>query len=186
MTLAQRQSGKLSVNASRWLWLSALVIIADQATKLWVVNHFDLYDSQYVFEYLNLTRLHNTGAAFSFLAGASGWQRWFFIFLGIGVSVFIMAWLRSLPAKGQAWLSAGLALILGGALGNVIDRAVYGHVVDFLHFHKGDWYFPAFNVADSAITAGAICLIIDALISGFSEDSEARSPSSSDSDDESA
>ncbi len=164
---ASRQSGKLAVNASKWLWLSALVIVADQATKLWVVNSFALYDSRYVFEYLNLTRLHNTGAAFSFLAGASGWQRWFFIVLGIGVSVFIMAWLRTLPAKGQAWLAAGLALILGGALGNVIDRAVYGHVVDFLHFHKGDWYFPAFNVADSAITAGAICLIIDAVVTAF-------------------
>jgi len=167
MSMRQRQAGSFSISASRWLWLSAVVILADQATKLWVVANFDLYDSRYVFEYFNLTRLHNTGAAFSFLASASGWQRWFFIFLGIGVSVFIMAWLRTLPPKGQGWLSAGLALILGGALGNVIDRAVYGHVVDFLHFHYGDAFFPAFNVADSAITAGAICLIIDALIQAF-------------------
>ncbi|NNF51255.1 MAG: lipoprotein signal peptidase [Gammaproteobacteria bacterium] len=160
----QRQRGSFSISASRWLWLSAAVILVDQATKLWIVANFELFESRYVFEYFNLTRLHNTGAAFSFLAGASGWQRWFFIFLGIGVSIFIMAWLRTLPPKGQSWLSAGLALILGGALGNVIDRAVYGHVVDFLHFHYGDAYFPAFNAADSAITAGAICLIIDALL----------------------
>ena len=131
------------------------------------MNSFELYESRYVFELMNLTRLHNTGAAFSFLASASGWQRWFFVFLGLGVSVFIMAWLRGLPPRGQGWLAAGLALILGGALGNVIDRLVYGHVVDFLHFHYGDWYFPAFNAADSAITAGAICLIIDALIGAF-------------------
>ncbi len=164
MNSPRLQVGSFSISASRWLWLSACVILLDQATKLAIVNSFELYDSNYVFAYLNLTRLHNTGAAFSFLAGASGWQRWFFMFLGIGVSVFIMAWLRGLPPRGQGWLSAGLALILGGALGNVIDRAVYGHVVDFLHFHYGDWYFPAFNVADSAITAGAICLIIDALL----------------------
>ncbi len=184
MNWLQRQRGSFSVSASRWLWLSALVIMLDQASKLWVVANFDLYDSRYICEYFNLTRLHNTGAAFSFLAGASGWQRWFFIFLGIGVSVFIMAWLRTLPRKGQAWLSAGLALILGGALGNVIDRAVYGHVVDFLHFHYGDAYFPAFNVADSAITAGAICLIIDALINAFKGDNAAGSQSKqADSDD---
>ena len=173
MTSLQQQKGSFSVSASRWLWLSAFVILLDQASKFWVVANFDLYDSRYIFEYFNLTRLHNTGAAFSFLASASGWQRWFFIFLGIGVSVFIMAWLRTLPPKGQSWLSAGLALILGGALGNVIDRAVYGHVVDFLHFHYGDAYFPAFNVADSAITAGAICLIIDAIINAIKGDKAA-------------
>lgn len=158
------QSGSFSVSASRWLWLSAVVILADQITKIWIVNSFELYDSRFIFEYMNLTRLHNTGAAFSFLANASGWQRWVFVFLGLGVSVFIMAWLRGLPPRGQGWLAAGLALIMGGALGNVIDRLVYGHVVDFLHFHYDDRYFPAFNVADSAITAGAICLIIDALL----------------------
>lgn len=164
MTGYLTQVGSFSVSASRWLFLSAFVIVADQVTKLLVINRFELYESRFVFEYLNFTRLHNTGAAFSFLAGASGWQRWFFIFLGLGVSVFIMAWLRNLPRKGQAWLSAGLALILGGALGNVIDRIAHGHVIDFLHFHYGDWFFPAFNVADSAITAGAACLIIDALL----------------------
>ncbi len=161
------QSGSFSISASRWLWLSTFVILADQLSKIWIVNNFELYQSQFVIEYFNLTRLHNTGAAFSFLASASGWQRWFFVFLGLGVSVFIMAWLRGLPPKGQGWLAAGLALILGGALGNVIDRLVYGHVVDFLHFHYEDWFFPAFNVADSAITAGAICLIIDALLGGL-------------------
>lgn len=174
MSAKHLQRGSFSVSASRWLWLSALVIVADQASKIWIVATFELYDSRYVFEYFNLTRLHNTGAAFSFLANASGWQRWFFIFLGLGVSVFIMAWLRTLPRTGQRWLSAGLALILGGALGNVIDRIVYGHVVDFFHFHYGDAYFPAFNVADSAITAGAICLIIDAVITGIREKRDAR------------
>jgi signal peptidase II len=149
--------------ATVWLWLSLAVLAADQATKWLVTRQFELYESVEVNPYLDLTLLHNTGAAFSFLADAGGWQRWFFITLGIVVSVVILFWLRRLPSRGQSWLAIGLSLVMGGALGNVIDRVHYGYVIDFIHVHYEDAYFPAFNVADSAITVGAICLIIDAL-----------------------
>jgi signal peptidase II len=149
--------------ATAWLWLSLAVLAADQATKWLVTRQFELYESVEVNPYLDLTLLHNTGAAFSFLADAGGWQRWFFIALGIVVSVVILFWLRRLPSRGQSWLAIGLSLVMGGALGNVIDRVHYGYVIDFIHVHYEDAYFPAFNVADSAITVGAICLIIDAL-----------------------
>ena len=107
--------------------------------------------------------MHNVGAAFSFLATASGWQRWLFIGLAVGVSIAIVVWLWRLPRGTHRLLSAGLALVLGGALGNVIDRIRLGHVIDFIHFHWDRAYFPAFNVADSAITVGAACLLLDAL-----------------------
>ncbi len=146
-----------------WLWLSLAVLAADQATKWVVTREFERFESVAVNPYLDLTLLHNTGAAFSFLADAGGWQRWLFIGLGIVVSIVILFWLRQLPARGQAWLASGLSLVMGGALGNVIDRVHYGYVIDFIHVHWEDAYFPAFNVADSAITVGAACLIIDAL-----------------------
>ncbi len=149
--------------ASYWLWLSLVVILADQATKWLVTRHFELFESMEINPYLDLTLLHNTGAAFSFLADAGGWQRWLFVGLGIGVTLLILFWLRRLPARGQSWLAIGLALVAGGALGNVIDRVHYGYVIDFIHAHYEDAYFPAFNLADSAITVGAACLIIDAL-----------------------
>jgi len=119
-----------------------------------------------VWPILEITRLHNTGAAFSLLAGASGWQRWFFVGLATAVSLGIAAWLWRMPRSAPVWLPAGLALVMGGALGNVVDRLLHGHVVDFLHFHWEHWYFPAFNVADSAITVGAGLLILDALLEG--------------------
>lgn len=148
--------------ATRWLWLSVAIIVADQLTKWWVVQSFELFQRIELLSWLGLTRLHNTGAAFSFLAGAGGWQRWFFIGLGVVVSVGLLLWLRSLPRKGQGILSAGLSLILGGALGNVIDRVVHGYVVDFISVHyQKEWFFPAFNVADSAISVGAFFLILD-------------------------
>jgi signal peptidase II len=109
-------------------------------------------------------RLHNEGVAFSFFDGGPDWQRWAFIALNVGVSIGIVVWLRRLPATGQALLAAALALVLGGALGNAIDRALWGHVVDFIRVHYEDWYFPAFNVADSAITIGAALVILDNLI----------------------
>ena len=158
--------------ATAWLWLSLAVLAADQATKWLVTRQFELYESVEVNPYLDLTLLHNTGAAFSFLADAGGWQRWFFIALGIVVSVVILFWLRRLPSRGQSWLAIGLSLVMGGALGNVIDRVHYGYVIDFIHVHYEDAYFPAFNVADSAITVGAICLIIDALFFSGRADSE--------------
>ncbi len=148
-----------------WLWLSAIVVALDQLTKWYVVGRFQLYEILPVGPFLDLTRLHNEGAAFSLLHDAGGWQRWFFLALAVAIAVAIVAWLRSLPARGQYWLTIGLALILGGALGNAYDRSVDGYVVDYLHFHWGDAYFPAFNVADIGITTGAIMLIIDALLS---------------------
>jgi signal peptidase II len=148
----------------RWLPLSALIIAIDQASKVWVERRFELYESIPLLPVFDLTYLRNTGAAFSFLAGAGGWQRWFFTLLALGVSVGIIVWLRGVHARAQAWLAAGLALILGGALGNVIDRLRHGYVIDFVHVHWQEHYFPAFNVADAAITVGAACVIIDALL----------------------
>lgn len=148
----------------RWLPLSAFIIAIDQASKVWVERSFELYESIPLLPVFDLTYLRNTGAAFSFLAGAGGWQRWFFTLLAVGVSVGIIVWLRGVHARAQAWLAAGLALILGGALGNVIDRMRLGYVIDFVHLHWQGHYFPAFNVADASITVGAACVIIDALL----------------------
>jgi signal peptidase II len=149
-----------------WVWLSVIVVALDQFTKWYVVGSFELYEIRPVGPFLDLTRLHNEGAAFGILANAGGWQRWFFLVLAGAIGVAIVLWLRSLPARGQYWLAIGLALILGGAIGNAWDRFFDGYVVDYLHFHWGDAYFPAFNVADIAITGGAIMLIIDALLDG--------------------
>jgi signal peptidase II len=151
-------------NGWRWLPLSAGVIVVDQLTKLEIVKHFELYERLEVLPVLDITRLHNTGAAFSMLAGASGWQRWFFALLALGVGVAIIAWLGRLKARSQALLACSLSLILAGALGNLIDRLRLGHVIDFIHAHWGDAYFAAFNVADSSITIGAALLLLDALL----------------------
>lgn len=148
----------------RWLWLSALVIVIDQISKVVVSHHMSLFQSIPVTPFFRFTLLHNTGAAFSFLAGAAGWQRWFFICLGLVVSIIILIWLRRMPRHGRRLLGIGIALVLGGALGNVIDRVAYGFVVDFLDVHYGNWHWPPFNVADSAITIGAALVILDALI----------------------
>ncbi len=145
-----------------WLALALLILIADQFTKVMVIGYFRLGDSLTVTSFFNLVRAHNTGAAFSFLAGASGWQRWFFTALGCAAAVFIIWLLRS--HAGQRLFAFALTCILGGAVGNVIDRVAYGHVVDFVQVHYAGWYFPAFNVADSAITIGAVALILDELL----------------------
>jgi signal peptidase II len=147
-----------------WIWFSALVVALDQLTKWFIVNHFAQFEIMPAGPVLDITRLHNEGAAFSLLAQAGGWQRWFFVSLASVIGVAIIWWLYTLPARGHPWLSIGLALILGGAVGNAYDRLMHGHVVDFLHFHWNLAYFPAFNVADIAITTGAIMLIIDALM----------------------
>ena len=152
-----------------WLGIALVILLADQATKLLIVDSFALGDSQTVTTFFNLVRVHNSGAAFSMLSTASGWQRWFFTGIGIVATFFIMWLLRSHPT--QKLFCFALAVVLGGAVGNVIDRIAYGHVVDFLDFHW-DWlspvffqgHFPAFNVADSAISVGAVCLILDELI----------------------
>ncbi|MDP8985679.1 MAG: signal peptidase II [Pseudomonadota bacterium] len=149
--------------ATAWLVLSAVIVLMDQLTKMYIVRHFGEFEFKSVLPVLDITRMHNVGAAFSFLASASGWQRWLFIGLAVSVSMGIIVWLCRLPRGSHGLLAAGLSLVLGGALGNVIDRIQLGHVIDFIHFHWDQAYFPAFNVADSAITVGAACLLLDAL-----------------------
>ena len=152
------------VRAASWLLLSAFVVLADQVSKTYITQHFLEFEFNRILPILDITRMHNVGAAFSFLASASGWQRWVFISLAIVVSIGITIWLLKLPRGVHTLLAAGLALVLGGALGNVIDRIRLGYVIDFIHFHLDRAYFPAFNVADSAITVGAACLLLDALL----------------------
>ena len=149
--------------AAAWLLLSALVVLADQVTKSYITTHYGEFEFTPVLPILDITLMHNVGAAFSFLATASGWQRWLFIGLAVAVSIAIVAWLWRMP-RSHRLLAGGLSLVLGGAVGNVIDRIRLGYVVDFIHFHWDRAYFPAFNVADSAITVGAACLLLDALI----------------------
>ena len=152
-----------------WLGWSLLVLLADQLTKLLILGAYRLGDATPITGFFNIVRAHNTGAAFSFLAGAGGWQRWFFVALAVGASLFIVWLLRSHP--GQRLFAFSLSMILGGAVGNVIDRLLHGYVVDFLDFHwsflspmfyRG--HFPAFNIADAAITIGAVCLILDEIL----------------------
>ena len=145
-----------------WLILAIIIILADQFTKTLIVGYYKLGDSTPVTSFFNIVRAHNTGAAFSFLAGAGGWQRWFFTGIGAVATIFILWMLRSHYA--QKLFAFALACILGGAIGNVIDRLIHGYVVDFLDFFYGTWHFPAFNVADSAITIGACCLILDEIL----------------------
>ena len=148
--------------ASNWLWLSFFVVILDQATKALVVGAVKMKSSIQLLPILDIVYLENRGAAFSMLHDAGGWQRWFFIALALIVSVVLMVWLRKIRTSEQLILAIGLSLVLGGALGNVIDRVWHSYVIDFIYFHWKDWYFPAFNIADSAITVGAGCLLIDA------------------------
>jgi signal peptidase II len=163
--MSARRWFSLQAGASNWLWLGVAVIVLDQWTKALVVQRLDEeFDRIVLLPVLELMRLHNEGAAFSFLDDAGGWQRWLFIGLAVAVSAGILVYLRRLPAKGQALLAAGLSLILGGALGNVIDRVLLGHVIDFIRVHYEEYYFPAFNVADSAITIGAALIILDTLL----------------------
>jgi signal peptidase II len=150
----------------RWLWISVLVIAVDQLSKLWIERTMMLGDAFAVLPVLDIVRAHNTGAAFSFLADAGGWQRWAFSLLAVGVSIALVFWLRRLAITTHALLAFGLALILGGAIGNVIDRFEHGYVVDFVHAHWGSAYFPAFNFADAAISIGAVLVILDAIQEG--------------------
>jgi signal peptidase II len=145
-----------------WLGVALAVILLDQLTKTLIIHEFQLGDSRHVTSFFNLVRAHNAGAAFSFLAGAAGWQRWFFVGLGVAASIFIVWMLKTHP--GQTLFCLAVSLILGGALGNVIDRLMHGYVVDFLQVHWRGWYFPSFNVADSAITLGAASLILDEIL----------------------
>ncbi len=143
-----------------WLWLSGLVLVLDQVVKLLVVKEFHLYEQVHVLPFFSLTLAYNTGAAFSFLSEGSGWQRWFLSSVAVVVSVMLISWLRRLR-KHEAWQACSLALILGGALGNLYDRLAHGYVVDFILLHYDRFYFPAFNLADCGITLGAAMLILD-------------------------
>ena len=147
----------------KWLWLAGLVVVLDQLSKALASQLLVLYKPLAVMPMFNLTLLHNTGAAFSFLNDADGWQRWFFTLIALGVSGYIVYLIRQASAADKRQVIA-LALILGGALGNVIDRIRFGYVVDFIQIYYDVWYFPAFNLADSAITIGAILFILDSLL----------------------
>ena len=146
---------------ARWLLLSAAIVAADLATKAWVSATFRYGESVELAPFLNFVLVHNDGAAFSFLAGAGGWQRWFFTAVAVVISAVIV-WMLRKPGNGRL-LSLALSLVLGGAIGNLYDRVTLGHVVDFVQVHAGGHYFPAFNVADSAITVGVVLLVWDSL-----------------------
>jgi len=160
MTDTLKEKTEQATGMLHWLWLTAAVMIVDQATKLWVDGSFEKYERLTILPFFNLTLAYNQGAAFSFLAGAGGWQRWFFTAIAAVVSVVLVIWLRKLP-KTDWWNAVSLSLILGGALGNLFDRVVYGHVIDFLDFHWQGYHFPAFNIADSAITVGAAMMVLE-------------------------
>jgi signal peptidase II len=150
----------------RWLAVAAVVALLDQLSKAWIVRHFAYAENLALLPLLNITLRYNTGAAFSVLADASGWQRWFFTGLALCVGAGIVLWLRRLDSRRQPLLALGLALILAGAVGNLIDRLHLGHVVDFIDVHWKDVHFPAFNLADSAITVGAALMLLDAWLEG--------------------
>jgi len=149
-----------------WFLVSAAVIWADMATKSWATEVLELYRPNEIFPWLNMTLAHNYGAAFSFLSNAGGWQRWLFTVLASVVSLVLIIWVLRLPRR--EWLTAlALALVIGGALGNLADRVQLGYVVDFIDVHYAGWHFPAFNVADSAISCGVVLLFLDAIRQAF-------------------
>ena len=150
-----------------WLGVAAGLAVVDQATKEWALAALDRPVA--VLPSLNLVLVHNPGAAFGFLSQAGGWQRWFFIAAGVAIGVFVAVWLARTARSGQRWMSGGLSLVLGGALGNVWDRIVRGAVVDFIDVYYGRWHWPAFNVADAAISVGAAILILSAFFGGVED-----------------
>ena len=150
------------IRLMHWLAIALVIVLVDQFTKLLIVGSMQLGESTPVTTFFNIVRAHNSGAAFSFLADASGWQRWFFTGLGAVASVVMVVLLRS--HASEKLFCFAISCVLGGAVGNVIDRVLYGYVVDFLDFHWMAMHFPAFNVADSAITLGATCLILDEIL----------------------
>lgn len=142
-----------------WLWISVIILVADFLAKQWVVANLALYEPVRITPFFNLTLAHNTGAAFSFLDSANGWQNIFFVTLAVAVAIMILRWLATLP-RNNWWMSIALCLVLGGALGNVRDRVVYSYVIDFLDFHINQWHFAIFNIADSAICVGAFMTLV--------------------------
>jgi len=155
----------------KWLWLSLLALVLDQGSKLLVDSTMQLYQSIPLLPFFKLTYVHNTGAAFSFLSEAGGWQRWFFAGLALVISVIIAVWLSRLE-KHETLLAVSLSLILGGAVGNLIDRLAYGYVIDFLDVYYGTWHWPAFNIADSAITLGVALMLLESFGLGKSKEAE--------------
>ena len=154
--------GRPSARLWPWLAWALVILLADQATKTWILGSYQLGDATYITSFFNIVRVHNTGAAFSFLSTAGGWQRWLFTCIGVAATLFILWQLRQHP--GQKLFAFALSSILGGAIGNVVDRLMHGYVVDFLDFHWAGSHFPAFNIADAGITVGAACLILDELL----------------------
>ena len=153
----------------KWLGLSLLAVVLDQLSKLAVAGSMQLYQSIKVMPYFNLTYVHNTGAAFSFLSDAGGWQRWFFAGLAVIISAVIAVWLAKLK-RHETLLAVALSLVLGGAIGNLIDRLIYGYVIDFLDVYYQSWHWPAFNIADSAITLGVVLMLAESFGLGKPED----------------
>ncbi len=149
----------------RWLGVSALVVALDQLSKYWIEQTLLLFETRPVFPGFNLTRVYNEGAAFSMLSDAGGWQRGFFIVLAVAIISVLLVWLWRLP-RGFRWETLAVALVIGGAFGNLIDRVRLGHVVDFLDCYVAEWHWPAFNVADAAISVGVVLLIVASLKSG--------------------
>ena len=142
-----------------WLWISLLIFALDRLSEYWVLGHFEYRDPYVVFPFFNITLSFNTGAAFSFLEGASGWQNLFLSSIAVIVSLILIRWLMNISYK-ERWLSISLCFILGGALANLSDRILYGYVIDFLSVHWGTWYFAIFNIADAAISIGAVMLLL--------------------------
>jgi len=143
-----------------WLWLTVIALIIDQVSKQWVANSMALFDTIELLPVFSITYVHNPGAAFSFLADQGGWQRWFFTLVAFIASIVFAVWLAKTP-KNQTILSIALALMLSGAMGNLIDRVLFGYVIDFIDFHWAGYRFPAFNIADSAIFLGAVLMVFD-------------------------
>jgi signal peptidase II len=160
--LMQKHFSDLNKSQLKWLWLALIAIVLDFVTKQMAESYLSYGQPIYVLPVFDLTLLYNKGAAFSFLANAGGWQRWFFTVIAVGVSAGLTVWLMKLKPS-EKWLSIALALVIGGALGNLYDRIAYGHVIDFIHVHWESRYFPAFNIADSAISIGAAMLLFESL-----------------------
>lgn len=146
----------------RWLFLSLFVVVADQVSKQLIESSFLVFEQRPLLPFLNLTLVYNEGAAFSFLSDQGGWQRWLFSGIALAVSAVLIGWLVRLPPN-QKWTAASLGLIIGGALGNLIDRLLFGHVIDFIDLFYGRWHWPAFNIADSAITVGVAMILLETL-----------------------
>lgn len=145
----------------KWLWLSVLILVLDQASKLWVVANFELYESIALWPSVNFTYVHNKGAAFSFLSSAGGWQRWFFVLIAVVATTVLLIWLTRLKAS-EKWMAITIAMVLGGAIGNLYDRISYGYVIDFIDVYYQAHHWPVFNIADSAISIGVVMMLVDA------------------------